>query len=127
MALPAEVEYDHEFQDGIRAIVSQLQAQGASEAQIKDTVQQATEYYQQRNRASEQEQHKEELSVNEEPETAVKEPERGEPYPASFTAIVEMLTTGREDQIPGIREIPLKINEQPPSESKMTRPRKPWE
>lgn len=35
-------------QDGIRAIVSQLQAQGASEAQIRDTVQQATEYYQQR-------------------------------------------------------------------------------
>lgn len=55
------------------------------------------------------------------------EPARKEPYPASFAAIVELLATGREDQIPGIREIPLKIHDQPPSESTMTRPPKPWE
>lgn len=63
------------------------------------------------------------------PESTTKKPEteQKEPYPASFAAIVELLTTGREDEIPGIREIPLKIHDQAPSESKMTRPRKPWE
>ena len=50
-----------------------------------------------------------------------------EPYPASFDAIVELITTGKTDQIPGIRDIPLKINDQPPTQATMSRPLKPWE
>ena len=50
-----------------------------------------------------------------------------EKYPSSFSAIVELIATGREDQLTNIRDIPLKINEEPPSESKMERPKKPWE
>ncbi|WFD20585.1 hypothetical protein MCAP1_002832 [Malassezia caprae] len=123
-AVPA-VEDDLEFQ-----------AQGASEAQIAETVQRATEYYQQRkcvlqtdSRASEQEApiHAQTSDLATGSFTKEPESERSEPYPASFAAIVELLTTGREDEIPGIREIPLKIHDQPPSESKMTCPRKPWE
>ena len=96
----------------------------------------ATEYFQQRkwvlrthSRASEQETPSSAPSSDMMPESTTKKPEteQKEPYPASFAAIVELLTTGREDEIPGIREIPLKIHDQAPSESKMTRPRKPWE
>ncbi|WFD24257.1 hypothetical protein MEQU1_002954 [Malassezia equina] len=117
-AAPA-VENDPEFQAGIHAIVTQLQAQGASKEHISQTVQKAIEYYKQRNADVPEEAN---AATAEEPE-----PARKEPYPASFAAIVELLATGREDQIPGIREIPLKIHDQPPSESTMTRPPKPWE
>lgn len=48
-------------------------------------------------------------------------------YPLSFSAITEMIATGKTDEIPNMREIPLQINSEPPSESKMERPRKPWE
>ncbi len=41
--------------------------------------------------------------------------------------IVELITTGKTDQIPGIRDIPLKINEEPPTQPTMDRPLKPWE
>lgn len=116
--------------------MTQLQAQGASEAQIAETVQRATDYYQQRKcvrqthrRASEQGVPIHAPPSDAAPESTTKEPksEQTEPYPASFAAIIELLTTGREDEIPGIREIPLKIHDQAPSESKMTCPRKPWE
>ncbi len=55
------------------------------------------------------------------------EKEDKEPYPASFDAIVELITTGKTDQIPGIKDIPLKINEEPPTQATMNRPLKPWE
>lgn len=48
-------------------------------------------------------------------------------YPASFNAIVNLIATGQEDKIPGVRNIPLIINQEKPSESKMERPKKPWE
>lgn len=48
-------------------------------------------------------------------------------YPLSFSAITEMIATGKTDNIPNMREIPLQINSEPPSESTMERPRKPWE
>lgn len=50
-----------------------------------------------------------------------------EQYPASFNAIVELIATGQEDKIPGVRDIPLKINESAPSTSTLERPKKPWE
>ncbi|KAE8237265.1 hypothetical protein A4X13_0g8852 [Tilletia indica] len=50
-----------------------------------------------------------------------------EPYPASFDAIAELIATGRVDQIPGIRDIPLEISDEPPSEAKLAPRPKPWE
>lgn len=50
-----------------------------------------------------------------------------EPYPNSFNAIVELIATGNADKVPGVREIPLKINEEMPSVSTRERPEKPWE
>ena len=50
-----------------------------------------------------------------------------EPYPNSFNAIVELIATGNADKVPGVREIPLKINEEKPSVSTRVRPEKPWE
>ncbi len=35
---------------------------------------------------------------------------QGEPYPASFDKIIELITTGRTDEIPGIKDIPLKVS-----------------
>ncbi|PWN37172.1 uncharacterized protein FA14DRAFT_187300 [Meira miltonrushii] len=45
----------------------------------------------------------------------------------SFDEVVELISTGRADQIPGIKDIPLKINEATPSAATMSRPLKPWE
>ncbi|EDP41902.1 hypothetical protein MGL_3583 [Malassezia globosa CBS 7966] len=50
-----------------------------------------------------------------------------EQYPTSFHKIVELIATGQESNIPGIRDIPLQINSQLPSKSKMECPKKPWE
>lgn len=49
------------------------------------------------------------------------------PHPPSFDALVELIATGRTDEIEGIRDIPLKINEDAPSESKLEQPKKPWQ
>lgn len=47
--------------------------------------------------------------------------------PPSFDKVVELISTGQTDRIPGIKQIPLKINEEPPSTATMDRPAKPWE
>ncbi|CAO1620160.1 unnamed protein product [Parajaminaea phylloscopi] len=49
------------------------------------------------------------------------------PHPPSFDALVELIASGRTDEIEGIRDIPLQINESAPSESQMAVPKKPWE
>lgn len=49
------------------------------------------------------------------------------PHPPSFDALVEMIASGRTDEIEGIRDIPLRINPEAPSESQMEAPKKPWE
>lgn len=54
-------------------------------------------------------------------------PAQTEKYPTSFNEIVELIATGQEDKIPGVRDIPLKINESAPSASTLARPKKPWE
>lgn len=48
-------------------------------------------------------------------------------YPLSFDELAEMIATGAH--IPGIREIPDKINDEPPSEPVLAKQqvRKPWE
>ncbi|KAI9105739.1 hypothetical protein DFS34DRAFT_26476 [Phlyctochytrium arcticum] len=46
-------------------------------------------------------------------------------YPSSFQELCEMVARGEE--VPGIKEIPDKLNEQKPSESKMAPKKKPWE
>ncbi|KND00906.1 uncharacterized protein SPPG_04006 [Spizellomyces punctatus DAOM BR117] len=54
-------------------------------------------------------------------EQKVSEPQ----YPRSFQELCEMVARGEE--VPGIRTIPNKINEAPPSESHLAPRRKPWE
>ncbi|CAO1615865.1 unnamed protein product [Sympodiomycopsis kandeliae] len=49
------------------------------------------------------------------------------PHPPSFDALVDLIASGRTDEIEGIRDIPLKINEAQPSESQLNAPKKPWE
>ncbi|CAD6912867.1 unnamed protein product [Tilletia controversa] len=61
------------------------------------------------------------------PAYAPAEDDEREPYPASFDAIAELIATGRVDQIPGIRDIPLEISDEPPSEAKLAPRPKPWE
>lgn len=59
---------------------------------------------------------------------APEEPADDQPrYPLSFDELAEMIATGAH--IPGIREIPDKINEEPPSEPVLAKSqmRKPWE
>ncbi|WFD34725.1 hypothetical protein MCUN1_001569 [Malassezia cuniculi] len=48
-------------------------------------------------------------------------------YPQTFSEIAELIASGKTDGIPNTRDIPLEINPDPPSESTMERPRKPWE
>lgn len=48
-------------------------------------------------------------------------------YPPSFSAIVELIATGQEEKIPGVRDIPLVINEDKPSTTTMPQRKKPWE
>jgi hypothetical protein len=70
-------------------------------------------------------------AVSEEPRSqmlAPEEPADDQPrYPLSFDELAEMIATGAH--IPGIREIPDKINEGPPSEPVLAKSqmRKPWE
>ncbi|KAJ2003709.1 hypothetical protein GGI04_002872 [Coemansia thaxteri] len=47
------------------------------------------------------------------------------PYSASFAEVVGMIMRG--ETVPGIREIPDKLNDCQPSTSSSTAPRKPWE
>lgn len=47
------------------------------------------------------------------------------PYPKSFAEIVELITSGKP--IPGIKEIPNELSDEPPSESVEPQRRKPWE
>ncbi|KAJ2550912.1 hypothetical protein EV175_003888 [Coemansia sp. RSA 1933] len=49
----------------------------------------------------------------------------GAPYSASFAQVVDMIVKGKE--IPGIRDIPDKLNDQTPSKSTTKAPPKPWE
>ncbi|KAJ1799750.1 hypothetical protein LPJ59_001609 [Coemansia sp. RSA 2399] len=49
----------------------------------------------------------------------------GAPYSASFAEVVDMIVKGKE--IPGICDIPDKLNDQTPSESTSVAPPKPWE
>ncbi|KAI8054685.1 hypothetical protein BDF22DRAFT_742626 [Syncephalis plumigaleata] len=46
-------------------------------------------------------------------------------YPNSFQAICELIAAGKP--VPGIRYIPDRLNEEPPSQSSMTPRPKPWE
>ncbi|KAI8066899.1 hypothetical protein BC940DRAFT_274648 [Gongronella butleri] len=47
------------------------------------------------------------------------------PPKLTFQQVVDMIESGQE--VPGIRQIPNKLNEGTPSEAKMTVRRKPWE
>lgn len=107
-------------QSGMRMILEQLRAQGASDEEMEHTMEQAKQFYLERKYAICT--HSRNNLESEEKKTS-----EGEQYPSSFHAIVELIATGQESHIPGIRDIPLKINPAPPSESKMECPKKPWE
>ncbi|ETS64162.1 hypothetical protein PaG_01398 [Moesziomyces aphidis] len=145
-------ESDPEFQAGIQTIIGPMQSSGVAPTQIEETKKRAkvffwsqktgnqvdyadyTAWLANKSTAASQingattEEFAEPTSGTTEA-AAVEEAKATdkEPYPASFDAIVELITTGKTDQIPGIRDIPLKINEEPPTQPTMDRPLKPWE
>ncbi|EST08000.1 hypothetical protein PSEUBRA_002392 [Kalmanozyma brasiliensis GHG001] len=136
-------ESDAEFQAGIQTIIGPMQSSGVAPEQIEETKRRAKVFFwsQKTGNQVDYADYKAWLAtqssipaasgavggaaVAAQAETADKEDK--EPYPASFDAIVELITTGKTDQIPGIRDIPLKINEEPPTQASMDRPLKPWE
>ncbi|WFD43588.1 hypothetical protein MPSI1_002251 [Malassezia psittaci] len=124
-------EDDAEFVLGTRAIVEQLMAQGASDEEIRHTLEHARKfYYEQKSQqpsATTNTTHDSASLQTAKTDQSNNQAQSTETYPASFNAIVEMIATGQEDKISGIRDIPLKINEAPPSVSALPRPKKPWE
>lgn len=140
-------ESDAEFQAGIQTIVGPMQSSGVAPEQIEETKRRAKVFFwsQKTGNQVDYADYKAWLASQDSiPATnsissaaggdaaltgqaASGEKEDKEPYPASFDAIVELITTGKTDQIPGIRDIPLKINEEPPTQATMSRPLKPWE
>lgn len=113
------VRFAH-IKSGIQVILEQLRAQGASDEEIERTMEQAKQFYLQQKYPIST--HSRDARASE-----VKQTSESEQYPPSFHAIVKLIATGQESQIPGIRDIPLQINPAPPSESKMECPKKPWE
>ena len=114
--------------------MAQMKAQGASEEDIVHVKEQATLFYFERKRTIEQQGRGETADADsmqgqeEQPGPASDAAEApSQKYPSSFHAIVELIATGQESKIPGIRDIPLQINADTPSESRMERPKKPWE
>ncbi|SJX64012.1 uncharacterized protein SRS1_14667 [Sporisorium reilianum f. sp. reilianum] len=126
-------EADAEFQAGIQTIVGPMQSSGVAPEQIEETKKRAKVFFwsQKTGNQVDYADYTAWLATN----ASIAAPNGDgadkahdkEPYPASFDAIVELITTGKTDQIPGIRDIPLKINEQPPTQPTMSRPLKPWE
>ncbi|KAI8877767.1 hypothetical protein K501DRAFT_259803 [Backusella circina FSU 941] len=68
---------------------------------------------------------KEEVKTEGEEEEEEEEKKDDKPPRFTFQELVDMIEKGVE--IPGIRQIPNKLNEGTPSESKMTARPKPWE
>lgn len=144
-------ETDTEFQAGIQTIIGPMQSSGVAPEQIEETKKRAKVFFwsQKTGNQVDYADYKAWLASQSIPTSSadrsdtsgtqaaqadgVAEAVTGdgkedkEPYPASFDAIVELITTGKTDQIPGIRDIPLKINEETPTEATMSRPLKPWE
>ncbi|KAJ1024309.1 hypothetical protein NDA18_004479 [Ustilago nuda] len=151
-ALTAFEESDPEFQAGIQTIIGPLQTSGVPQEQIEETKKRAKVFFwsQKTGNKVNYADYKAWLASNSASSTLTandtsndvlaasgtkaltqaeeaEKKEDKEPYPASFDAIVELITTGKTDQIPGIRDIPLKINEEEPTQATMSRPLKPWE
>ncbi|KAK0550490.1 hypothetical protein OC845_002640 [Tilletia horrida] len=141
---------DSTFQAGIDSIVKPLQNAGRSNQEIADVVRRAQVFYfcQQTGekitpdgyaawlRANAPEQGSSAAQPATQPTSAppaatvsayTDDDAEREPYPASFDAIAELIATGRTDQIPGIREIPVEISDEPASEAKLAPRPKPWE
>ncbi|PWN52385.1 hypothetical protein IE53DRAFT_312198 [Violaceomyces palustris] len=141
---------DPEFQAGIRSIVGPLQQTGASMDQILETQQRAKVFYfsSKTGHAVSYEEYVEWRGRNRDSAQPTNGQSGGdpiqhdlanvrnktttdaattEPYPASFDSIVELITTGQTDKIPGIKDIPLKINEEEPTAPTLKKPPKPWE
>lgn len=126
---------DEEFQAGLQAIIGPMQASGIEEAHILETRRRAKVFFwsQRTGLPVDYQEYKAwQTSTLQQATPAVasaaaSSTTAAEPYPATFDAIVELITTGKTDQIPGIKDIPLKINEETPTEPKLARPSKPWE
>ncbi|CAD6973706.1 unnamed protein product [Tilletia controversa] len=124
---------DPEFQAGIDSITTPLRNAGRSEVQIGEVVKRAQVFYfSQHTTATTPAPASASASAPAPapapaPAYAPAEDDEREPYPASFDAIAELIATGRVDQIPGIRDIPLEISDEPPSEAKLAPRPKPWE
>ncbi|CAD6884652.1 unnamed protein product [Tilletia caries] len=122
---------DPEFQAGIDSITTPLRNAGRSEVQIGEVVKRAQVFYFSQHTTATTPAPASASAPAPAPAPAPAyapaEDDEREPYPASFDAIAELIATGRVDQIPGIRDIPLEISDEPPSEAKLAPRPKPWE
>ncbi|KAK9899719.1 hypothetical protein P389DRAFT_207353 [Cystobasidium minutum MCA 4210] len=145
----ADESMDEEFHRGLESIIGPMKASGASQEEIDNVTSRAKQFYLSRKQPSTTPSTAVASSTPQEPATphrdtaetdssgtdqsrgrvlAPEEPEDDQPrYPLSFDELAEMIATGAH--IPGIREIPDKLNEEKPSEPVLakTRVRKPWE
>ncbi|PWZ03807.1 hypothetical protein BCV70DRAFT_141282, partial [Testicularia cyperi] len=125
-------ENEPEFQAGLQTILGPMQQSGVPADKIEETRQRAKVFFWSQSAGvqvdyADYKAWKESQTAPDAAAGSVAEGTAKEPYPASFDAIAELIATGKTDQIPGIREIPLQINEQPPSQAVLDRPLKPWE
>ncbi|KAI8148617.1 hypothetical protein BJV82DRAFT_270496 [Fennellomyces sp. T-0311] len=124
-----DFDHDDKFQSGMASILKRAQEDPSSENEV---VERAKWFYYTKfvksfdleafrawNGSSGNEE-KEEKKEEEKKDAKEDAPRR-----LTFQELVEMIETGQE--IPGIRQIPNKINEGTPSEPKLSARRKPWE
>ncbi|KAN0065809.1 hypothetical protein ACQY0O_000939 [Thecaphora frezii] len=132
---------NQEFESGLGAILGPLATSGATQHQIDETKQRAKVFFFMSKTGIQVDnddylawlstQSTSATTAEQQPSNPTETPTVAaaahDPYPASFDSIVELIATGQTDKIAGIRDIPLQINQQPPTKAAMSRPSKPWE
>ncbi|GAA6045555.1 hypothetical protein NBRC10513_007915 [Rhodotorula toruloides] len=126
---------DPTFLQGLEVILQPYYDQGASEDEIRDVVKRAEAFYLSSHAPDDVEQPQPLSSLttvpsvsspsasssSQPPSSSSSDP----PYPPTFAQLAALIATGAP--IPGIKEIPDKLAEGEPSESRESVRRKPWE
>ncbi|BGP25134.1 hypothetical protein JCM10295v2_004054 [Rhodotorula toruloides] len=129
---------DPTFLQGLEVILQSYYDQGASEDEIRDVVKRAEAFYLSSHAPEDLEQPQPlsalttvpSVSSPSQPSTAPQPPPSSAPsdhppYPPSFAELAALIATGAP--VPGIKEVPDKLAEGEPSESREGVRRKPWE
>ncbi|RPA84730.1 hypothetical protein BJ508DRAFT_412483 [Ascobolus immersus RN42] len=130
---------DEEFQAGLNSILQSspegidkesLKLQAQCFFWYKKTTQQISfedynNYLAGKNGAPESQPQQTSVQAPQQAQDEAQAPSENPPYPRSFAEIVELIQSGKP--IPGIKQIPNKLNEEKPSEATREKRRKPWE